>query len=74
MQYTNFLRDIQEDWIKYGRIYIPADELKKYGITYKDLITYCEKTQQPTNNRKQCIKDQIIKTKHLYREAEKHIS
>ena len=31
MQYINFIRDIAED-IKLGRIYMPEDEMKKYGI------------------------------------------
>ena len=32
MQLTNILRDIKED-LKRGRIYLPRDEMKKFGIT-----------------------------------------
>ncbi len=33
MQLTNFLRDISEDYFDLGRIYLPADEMAKWGIT-----------------------------------------
>lgn len=32
MQMTNFLRDIGEDWQR-GRVYLPQDELRAYGVT-----------------------------------------
>lgn len=35
MQYVNFIRDIAED-ITLNRIYMPADELKEYGISQLD--------------------------------------
>ena len=36
-QLTNFLRDINEDYIKRNRIYIPEELLIKYGSSYKDI-------------------------------------
>lgn len=36
MQYINFIRDIAED-LKLGRIYMPGNEMKKYGIIKLDL-------------------------------------
>ena len=33
LQLTNILRDIAEDWSR-GRVYLPADEMEQYGITY----------------------------------------
>lgn len=35
-QLTNIIRDVGED-IKIGRIYLPADELKEFGVTEDDL-------------------------------------
>jgi phytoene synthase len=35
MQYINFIRDIAED-IQLGRIYLPSDDLKKYGLLCLD--------------------------------------
>jgi len=35
MQYINFIRDIAED-IKLGRIYMPGEDMKKYGILSLD--------------------------------------
>lgn len=42
MQYTNFLRDIREDYLDYGRIYIPADRLAVYDLTHDDVIQFCQ--------------------------------
>jgi 15-cis-phytoene synthase len=36
MQLTNILRDIAEDWQR-DRIYLPADELEKFGLTEDDI-------------------------------------
>jgi len=36
MQLTNILRDIKEDYRK-GRIYLPQDEMRQYGITEKNI-------------------------------------
>ena len=37
-QLTNILRDIQED-AALGRIYIPAEDLRRFGVTDEDLRT-----------------------------------
>lgn len=39
MQLTNILRDIGED-LNRGRIYLPQDELKQFGITERDLFEH----------------------------------
>ncbi len=36
LQLTNILRDIGEDWQR-GRLYLPKDELEKFGITEDDI-------------------------------------
>ena len=36
MQLTNILRDIQEDWLR-DRLYLPLDELEKFGLTTEDI-------------------------------------
>lgn len=33
MQLTNFLRDIREDYESRGRIYLPLEDLKRFGVT-----------------------------------------
>lgn len=37
MQLTNFLRDIDEDYQLRGRVYMPQDELEKFGIGDADI-------------------------------------
>jgi phytoene synthase len=36
MQLSNFLRDIKEDWVR-GRIYLPQEDLKRFGYSEEDL-------------------------------------
>jgi phytoene synthase len=44
MQLTNILRDIAEDWER-DRIYLPADELEKFGLTADDFAA--QRTGEP---------------------------
>ena len=37
MQLTNFLRDIDEDFQQRGRIYLPLDEMKRWGVGESDI-------------------------------------
>jgi 15-cis-phytoene synthase len=37
MQLTNILRDLREDWRR-GRVYLPEDELARFGLTTEDLF------------------------------------
>ena len=36
MQLTNICRDVREDW-EFGRVYLPQDELDRFGVTESDL-------------------------------------
>ena len=38
MQLTNILRDVREDLFQFGRIYLPLEELKRFGIGEEALI------------------------------------
>merc|ERR1719277_287338 len=38
LQLTNILRDVGEDLTTRGRIYLPQDELKRFGLTEDDLF------------------------------------
>ena len=40
MQLTNFLRDIREDYVDIGRIYIPEQILRKHNLSHEDIIRY----------------------------------
>ena len=37
MQLTNFLRDVGEDYRTRGRIYLPQDDMKRFGVTDDDI-------------------------------------
>lgn len=56
MQLTNFLRDVREDYEQLGRIYIPSEILKKYGLSHNDIPHFIHETQTTD------IMDEIKKT------------
>jgi phytoene synthase len=67
LQLTNILRDIGEDF-RNGRLYLPLDELKAFGLTESDL-----KHGKVTDRWRSFMKFQIQRTRKLYAEAEQGI-
>lgn len=65
MQLTNILRDIHDDYTM-GRVYIPQDELDKFGYTEKDI-----ENKTINKNFISLIKFQIARAREFYRLAEK---
>lgn len=37
LQLVNILRDVAEDCQKYGRVYLPADDMELFGVTQEDI-------------------------------------
>ena len=37
LQLVNILRDVAEDCQKYGRVYLPADDMELFGVTVEDI-------------------------------------
>lgn len=65
MQLTNFLRDMDEDFVERGRIYFPQTELNQFGISDQDIAK-----KHFTPQFKQFVQFQIARTRALYLEAE----
>jgi phytoene synthase len=63
LQMTNILRDVGED-LRNGRIYLPQDELKTFGICEDDLAA-----GQVNDRWRDFMKFQIARTRQLYAEA-----
>jgi phytoene synthase len=72
MQYTNFLRDIYEDYTEYGRIYMPTDKLQQHNLTHDDIIHFCQ-TKNINPNFQAFMKEQIIHCRQLYTQANQGI-
>lgn len=69
MQYTNFLRDVYEDYTDYGRIYIPRDRLAVYGLEHADIIDMCLK-HDCSETWKDFMKREVDRCRYLYQQAE----
>jgi phytoene synthase len=64
-QMTNFLRDISEDLFERDRIYIPKEDLEKFGITKEILLD-----KKVTPDFIKLMKFEIQKTRDLYEKAD----
>ena len=73
MQYTNFLRDIQEDREELWRIYLPENILSDYDLSHTILKQYLTNQKQFAEQRTTCMCDEITRTRALYREANQGI-
>jgi 15-cis-phytoene synthase len=63
LQITNILRDIAEDW-KNGRVYLPQNEMRRYGLDEGDLSA-----GQVTDRWRAFMRFQITRNRELYAEA-----
>jgi phytoene synthase len=68
MQLTNILRDIAEDWER-DRIYLPAEELAKFGLTEEDVAA-----QRADESFRAMMRFQIARARDFYRRAEPGIA
>ena len=64
LQLTNILRDVVEDYQRYGRIYIPQEELKAFHVEEKDLV-------DPSlhGGCRQLFRLQYFRAKHFFNKA-----
>jgi phytoene synthase len=62
-QLTNILRDIHEDSVR-GRLYIPLDELERFGVTTDELME-----NKTTDNIRALLKFQAERAQNYYNEA-----
>ncbi|HEX6126064.1 MAG TPA: phytoene/squalene synthase family protein [Pyrinomonadaceae bacterium] len=63
-QLTNFLRDIREDHDDLGRVYMPQDELRHFGLSNDDISRHIR-----DDRFLEFMKFQIDRTRTVYREA-----
>jgi len=68
MQLTNILRDIAEDWQR-DRLYLPADELEKFGLTEDDIAR-----QRMGDSFRAMMRFQIGRARACYSQAEPGIA
>jgi len=68
MQLTNILRDIAEDWQR-DRLYLPAEELKKFGLTADDIAQ-----QRTGDSFRAMMRFQIDRARAYYSYAEPGIA
>jgi phytoene synthase len=68
LQLTNILRDVGEDW-RAGRLYLPLEELAKFGLTEADIVR-----GHVTDRWRAFMRFQLERTRALYHESEQGIA
>jgi phytoene synthase len=68
MQLTNFIRDFSEDYHLRGRIYLPQDEMDRFGVSEEDL-----QGKRFNDNVCELMRFQVDRARNLYEEARKGI-
>lgn len=68
MQLTNILRDVGEDLEK-NRIYLPQDELRKFGVSEEDLFNH-----KLTDSVKELLAYQISRARRYYNRSDKGVA
>ncbi len=68
MQLTNFLRDIDEDFIQRGRVYMPRDELAAHGLSMEDIAA-----RRFSPDFKRFMQWQSERARSLYRQSDQGI-
>lgn len=68
MQLTNFLRDVKEDWLEFGRIYMPLEDLHTFSLSPRHIKEFCS-TWIINENREKFMAYQIQRADWLYQEA-----
>ena len=67
-QMTNFLRDVGEDLALRNRVYLPREDMQRFGVTTEDL-----RSQAATKKFVTLMRFEIERTKELYKKADKGI-
>lgn len=63
-QLTNFLRDLREDYDELGRIYMPREDLARFGLTTNDIASRVRDRRFM-----EFMQFQIERNRRIYREA-----
>ncbi|MBI2779439.1 MAG: presqualene diphosphate synthase HpnD [Gammaproteobacteria bacterium] len=66
-QLTNILRDVREDSLL-GRIYLPLDELERFGVTPEDIMAH-----RMSDNMRELFKFQAQRAHQYYTQAYAHL-
>jgi len=67
-QLTNILRDVGEDAVQRGRVYLPQEDLKQFGVTEEQI-----REQRLDDNYREMMKFQIARARMYYERARRGV-
>jgi len=63
-QLTNFLRDVREDVVEYGRVYLPEETLREHGVEREQVLDL-----EFSSGFADAVRAELHRTERLYREG-----
>lgn len=67
-QLTNILRDVGEDAVQRGRVYLPQEDLERFGVTEEQILA-----QRVDDNFRAMMKFEIDRARHYYQRARRGV-
>jgi len=74
LQLTNILRDVGEDARDRARIYLPLEDLRKFGVTEEYIMDLAKNGGQVSDNYKNLMKFEIKRAQEYYERADSGIA
>ena len=68
-QITNILRDVGEDAVSRGRVYLPRDDMAKFGVTEEQILN-----QRMDDNYKRLMQYEIARARKYYARAQRGVA
>ena len=65
MQLTNILRDVREDWLDRQRLYLPMEDLRRFGVTRGD-VDAMSHGRPVTDGFRRLMAFEVLRAKSLY--------
>ena len=70
LQLTNILRDVGEDARDRGRIYLPMEDLERFGVTEEEIFRWVKEGAATSENYKRMMQFEIDRAMFYYQQAE----
>jgi 15-cis-phytoene synthase len=67
-QLTNILRDVGEDAVQRGRVYLPQEDLQRFGVTEEQIVA-----QRVDDNYRALMKFEIARARMYYERARRGV-
>ncbi len=69
LQLANFWQDVRRDWLDLGRIYLPIESMRRFGLTEDDITNHI-RSDSCDDRVRQLIRFEVDRTESLFRQGD----